>query len=81
MGYKVAGKDEDLGRLHSLWAHETCAFAASWDALWSISMEDIMAACSDGDPIILSHFLLEGVEMEARLSALKCFPIAASNRS
>ena len=34
LAYKVAGKDDELARLHSLWAHETRAFAASWDALW-----------------------------------------------
>ena len=45
LGSEVAGKDEELGRLHSLWAHETRAFAASWDALQNVSLGDIMVAC------------------------------------
>ena len=41
LAYKVAGKDEELGLLHSLLSHETRAFAASWDALQNILVKDI----------------------------------------
>ena len=45
LAYEVARKDEELGHLHSLWVHESCALSASWDALQNVSVGDIMAAC------------------------------------
>ena len=41
----IARKEEELGRLHSPLAHGTGAFAVSWDALWSVSVGDIMVTC------------------------------------
>ena len=45
LAYEVAGKDEELTCLHSIRAQESHAFSASWDALRSMSVEGIMAAC------------------------------------
>ena len=80
LAYEVAGKYEELGRLHSLWAHETRVFTASLDAFQSISVGDIMAACRRrSHNIFTSFYLRDLVEMEARLLVLKSFPPAASS--
>ena len=82
LAYEVAGKNEKLARLHSIQAHETRAFSASWDALWNVSVGDFMAACRwHSHNTFTSFYLRDLVEMEAQLLALKCFPTAASNRS
>ena len=41
LAYDVTGKDEELGHLHSLLSNETHAFAAAWDALQNIPVNDI----------------------------------------
>ena len=82
LAYKVARKDEELGRLHLLQAHETRVFSASWDALQNISIGDIMAACRLHSHNTFTFFYLRDlVEMKAQLLALKSFATAASNRS
>ena len=80
--YEVAGKDEELRRLHSIQAHKTRVFSAFWDTIRSVSVEGIMAACRwRSHNTFTSFYLRDLVEMEARLLVLKCFPTAASNRS
>ena len=82
LAYKVAGKDEELGCLHLLWAHETHAFVVSWDAFRNVSLGDIMAVCKwRSHNTFMSFYLRDLVEMEAQLLVLKCFPTAASNQS
>ena len=46
MTYELAGKSEELQRLHKVKAHEVRAMAASWAFFNNVSVEDIMAACS-----------------------------------
>ena len=46
MTYELAGKSEELQRLHKVKAHEVRAMAASWAFFNNVSAEDIMAACS-----------------------------------
>ena len=82
MAYQIAGKDEELARLHSLRAHETRALSSSWDALRNTSVRDIMDACRwRSHNTFTSFYLRDLVEVEDRLLALKSFPTAASNRS
>ena len=82
ISYRMAEKDEELACLHSLRAHETRAFSASWDVLRNTSVGDIMAACRQrSHNTFTSFYLRDLVEMEVRLLVLKCFPTAASNRS
>ena len=82
LAYQIAGKDEELARLHSLRAHETRALSSSWDALRNTSVRDIMDACRwRSHNTFTSFYLRDLVEVEDRLLALKCFPTAASNRS
>ena len=72
LAYEVTKKDEVLGCLHSLWAHKTRAFTASWDALWSVSVGDIMAACRWRSHNTSSSFYLRDlIGMEAQPLALK----------
>ena len=70
LAYEVAGKDEELGCLHLLWAHDTRAFTASWDALQSVSVGNIIATCRWRiHNTFTSFYLRDFVEMEAWLLA------------
>ena len=45
LAYEVVGREAELETLHSVRAHEVRALSASWDALKSVSMAEIMASC------------------------------------
>ena len=81
LAYQIVGQDDALQRLHSVRAHEVRALSSSWDALKSVAMSEIMAACRWRSHNTFSSFYLRDlVEVEEKLLAFKMVPTASSSR-
>ena len=81
LAYEVVGRDGELGRLHSVRAHEVRALSASWDALKNVATADILSACRWRSHTTFTTFYLRDLtEVEGQLLALSNVITAAQSR-